>query len=467
MVETVVYAIGDGPVVVQGSVNVEDFLLDLVDAANVKKGFLLAGERGLGKIFGRGRGPNGDADIAALAQILPCGVDIRLQIRGQNCTAYCIADRRPAFTECRDVVDVQDSKPLTDALFEIVVGNEFAKGVGSCRKAGRNGDAGAGQAPDHLAERGILTADAGDIVHAALRKINDAIDQFLLPCFGPALVKNRQAMGVHKVFFVSDQTGVTVETLGHSLLEQFDDNEFDTETVPFVDTVEKARSVARRIDEAARSSDSRPIVFASLVQDEIRSVVLKSNGLVLDFFDAYLGPLEAELESVSSHRLRRAHGIDDSAGYNQRIDATNFALAADDGHRPDLYDRADIILVGVSRSGKTPTCLYLALQYGIFAANYPLADDELEEGRLPGVLTAQEGKLYGLTIRPDQLQNIRQKRRAEGQYASAQQVSFELRAAESLFRRRGIPFLDTTHSSIEEIASTILSQAGLVRRVRA
>ena len=274
-------------------------------------------------------------------------------------------------------------------------------------------------------------------------------------------------MQVHKVFFVSDQTGVTVETLGHSLLEQFEDKQFETETVPFVDTIDKARRVAARIDAAAAADERRPIVFASLVQDEIRAVVLESNGLVLDFFDAYLGPLEAELKSESSHRLRRAHGIDDSAGYNQRIDATNFALAADDGHRPDLYERADVILVGVSRSGKTPTCLYLALQYGIFAANYPLAEDELEELKLPAVLASHEHKLYGLTIRPEQLQNIRQKRRAEGQYASAQQVSFELRAAESLFQRRGIPFLDTTHSSIEEIASTILSEAGLVRRVRA
>lgn len=275
-------------------------------------------------------------------------------------------------------------------------------------------------------------------------------------------------MDVHKVFFVSDQTGVTVETLGYSLLEQFEDKQFETVTVPFVDTIEKAKRVAARINDVAGTTGRRPIVFASLVQDEIREVVLReANGLVLDFFDVFLGPLESELKSASLHRLRRGHGIDDSDGYNQRIDATNFALAADDGHRPDLYERADIVLVGVSRSGKTPTCLYLALQYGIFAANYPLSADELEEQKLPVVLTTHERKLYGLTIKPERLQNIRQRRRAEGKYASAQQVSFELRAAESLFQRRGIPFLDTTHSSIEEIASTILSEAGLVRRVRA
>lgn len=274
-------------------------------------------------------------------------------------------------------------------------------------------------------------------------------------------------MLVYKVFFVSDQTGVTVETLGHSLLEQFEGTAFDTVTVPFVDSVTKAEQVAARIDQCASEEGRRPIVFASLVQDDIRAALLRSNGLVLDFFETYLGPLEAELESQSSHTLRRDHGIHDSSGYNQRIEATNFALATDDGHGSDHYPRADIILVGVSRSGKTPTALYLALQYGIFAANYPLTGDEFESTALPKSLAAYNDKLYGLTINAERLQSIRRERRAEGRYASPGQVSFELRAAETLFRRNNIPYIDTTHSSIEEIASTILSEAGLVRRVRA
>lgn len=280
-------------------------------------------------------------------------------------------------------------------------------------------------------------------------------------------MKNSQTMRTHKVFFVSDQTGVTVETLGHSLLEQFEGLRFETVTVPFVDSVEKAEQVAARINRAASEEPQRPIVFASLVQDEVRAALLRCNGLVLDFFDAYLAPLEAELKSQSSHTLRRDHGIDDSSGYNQRIEATNFALTADDGSAPDLYAKADLILIGVSRSGKTPTCLYLALQYGIFAANYPLTGNEFEGTRLPRALSGYESKLYGLTIKPERLQSIRWKRRSEGQYASAGQVSYELRAAESMYRRHRIPYIDTTHSSIEEIASTILSVAGLERRVRA
>lgn len=268
------------------------------------------------------------------------------------------------------------------------------------------------------------------------------------------------------VFFVSDQTGVTAETLGHSLLTQFDGVEFKSVTVPFVDTVDKAIQVARRIDLTASKSGLRPIVFTSFVQDEVRAPLLRCQGLVLDFFEAFLAPLEAELKEMSSHKLGKAHGMQDSTSYNSRIDATNFAIEADDGHTIKHYDRADVILTGVSRSGKTPTCLYLALQYGIFAANYPLAEEDLETHRLPNSLGPFTEKLYGLTIAPARLRQIRLERRSVGRYASAQQVSFELRAAEALYKRYNIPYIDTTHTSIEEIASTILNETGVERRVR-
>jgi regulator of PEP synthase PpsR (kinase-PPPase family) len=274
-------------------------------------------------------------------------------------------------------------------------------------------------------------------------------------------------MARRTVFFVSDQTGVTAETLGHSLLTQFDGVEFTQVTLPFVDTLDKARKVAEKIERIGAVEGVRPIVFVSIMQDEVREPLMSSNALVLDFFQAFLAPLEAELDAKSSHTLGRAHGMFDIKGYDLRIDATNFAMAADDGHAPASYEQADVILIGVSRSGKTPTCLYLALQYGIFAANYPLAEEDLESGRLPAVLEPFRGKLYGLTISPERLRQIRLERRAVGRYASTQQVSFELRAAEALFKRYRISHIDTTHSSIEEIASTILDQTGVERRVRA
>lgn len=271
-------------------------------------------------------------------------------------------------------------------------------------------------------------------------------------------------MAERTVYLVSDQTGVTAETLGHSLLTQFDGVEFRTVTVPFVNTVDKAIQVTRRINRNADRTGTRPIVFTSFVQDDIRAPLLASTGLVLDFFSAFLGPLEDELEMKSSHTLGRAHGMADLTRYDSRIDAMNFAMDADDGHGIRHYDRADVVLTGVSRSGKTPTCIYLALQYGVFAANYPLAEEDLESGELPGVLRGFRGKLYGLTIATARLRQIRYERRPEGRYASAQQVSYELRSAERLFKRLGIPFIDTTHCSIEEIASTILSETGVERR---
>lgn len=274
-------------------------------------------------------------------------------------------------------------------------------------------------------------------------------------------------MAQRKVYFVSDQTGVTVETLGHSLLEQFGHIEFDTVTVPFVDNVDKAKQVAARIDAVAKREQKRPIVIASLVQDEVRAPLLGCDGLVLDFFAAFLGPLETELGSQSTHTLRKRRGLYDSQGYNLRIEATNYAVACDDGNGAEHYDRADVILLGVSRSGKTPTCLYLALQYGIFAANYPLAEDDLESGRLPASLEGSRKRLYGLTISPERLRQIRLERRSGGRYSSPRQISYELRATEMLFQRFGIRYTDTTYSSVEEIASTIMSEAGLERHVRA
>ncbi len=268
------------------------------------------------------------------------------------------------------------------------------------------------------------------------------------------------------VFFVSDQTGVTAETLGHSLLTQFGGQEFRQVTLPFIDSVDKAKEVVAKIDAAGESSDLRPIVFSTLVQDQFRSILAQANGLHLDIFDVFLAPLEHELGEQPSEAPGKAHGMSDIDAYMKRIEATNFALANDDGGVSRNYDMADVILLGVSRSGKTPTCLYLALQYGVYAANYPLTDEEFESGKLPDFLLQQKRKLFGLTIRPERLRQIRKERRAIGKYSSAQQVRFELRETDKLLKRYGIPNVDTTEFSIEEIASLILESTGVERRVR-
>lgn len=273
-------------------------------------------------------------------------------------------------------------------------------------------------------------------------------------------------MNHRTVFFVSDQTGVTAETLGHSLLTQFDGLKFRGVTVPFINTHDKANECVRRINLTAEVEGSRPIVFATMVQDDLREIISTSHGLVLDFFGAFIGPLERELEIASSHATGMAHGMADQRSYTRRIDAMNYALEHDDGSTTRDYSKADIILVGVSRSGKTPTCLYMALRYGLFAANYPLTEEEFERMKLPAPLERHRERLFGLTIAARRLQQIRQERRPESNYASARQVSFELRSAEALFARYGIPHLDTTECSVEEIASQVLDRTGLLNRMQ-
>jgi [pyruvate, water dikinase]-phosphate phosphotransferase / [pyruvate, water dikinase] kinase len=236
------------------------------------------------------------------------------------------------------------------------------------------------------------------------------------------------------IFFVSDQTGVTAETMGHSLMTQFEGQEFRPVTLPFVSSVDKAQEAVRRINRAHEEEGVRPIIFSTLVQDELREIVMTANGLFLDFFAAFVGPLENELNTRSTHRAGRAHGIADLAAYTTRINATNFALANDDGTGND-YAHADVILVGVSRSGKTPTCLYMALQYGVFAANYPLTEEDLEAGKLPERLQSYRRKLYALTIAPERLQQIRNERRPESRYSS-RAMPFRLSTPRSARSRR-------------------------------
>lgn len=269
------------------------------------------------------------------------------------------------------------------------------------------------------------------------------------------------------ICFVSDRTGVTSETMGHSLLSQFEGLRFRTVTMPFVSSVEQARGVVGRINTIAQQEGSRPIIFCTLVDDQVRATVKQANGLFLDFFAAFLGPLETELAMASAHASGRAlHGASSDPTYTARINAVNFALANDDGAGARNYRSADVILIGVSRSSKTPTSLYMALQYGTFAANYPLAEEDLESGDLPSVLLPYRSKLYGLTIKPERLQQIRSERRPGSRYASAQQVLYEVRSADSLLQRLSVPFIDVTDCSIEEIASRILDQMGLVRHAR-
>ncbi len=268
------------------------------------------------------------------------------------------------------------------------------------------------------------------------------------------------------VFFISDRTGITAEVLGNSLLSQFEGIEFQRLTIPFVDSPEKIDSVIQQMNETAEREGRRPVVFSSIV-DEAMSERLRrnTNSLTLDLFQAFISPLESELEAKSSHAAGRSHGIANSHEYFARMDAINFAQSHDDGAATQELDRAQVILVGVSRCGKTPTSLYLALQFGIRAANYPFTPDDFAERALPATVLPHKDRLFGLTINPDRLHAIREERRPRSKYASLDNCRYEVRECEHLFERESIPMLDTTAKSIEEIATTITYRAKLRRHI--
>lgn len=264
-------------------------------------------------------------------------------------------------------------------------------------------------------------------------------------------------MTERSVFFVSDGTGITAETFGNSILAQFPAKARHVRR-PFIDTIDKADALVDEINAVAEREGRRPIVFMTLVEDSIRSVVAGPGckAMVMDMFSTFVEPLEVEFGVKSNHRIGRFSDASKSEEYHERIEAINFSLAHDDGQSARNLDIADVILVGVSRCGKTPTSLYLAMQHGIKAANYPLIPDDFERGHLPGTLAPFKRKCFGLTIDPERLAQIRNERRPGSRYASLANCRYEVGEAEAMMRRDGIEWLSTTHKSIEEIATTIL-----------
>jgi len=268
------------------------------------------------------------------------------------------------------------------------------------------------------------------------------------------------------VFFLSDRTGITAEMLGNSLLTQFEDFDFLRVTIPFVDTPERVAEAIRQVNETAQREGRRPLVISSVVDEAMSETIRRdAEALTLDLFQVFIQPLEAELGAKSSHAAGRSHGIANSHEYFARMEAINFTQAHDDGATTRDLEKAQVILVGVSRCGKTPTSLYLALQFGIRAANFPLTPDDFTDRRLPGSVVPHRAKLFGLTIQPERLREIREERRPGSKYAALDNCRFEVREAEALMTREGIPMLDTTTKSIEEIATTILHRAKLQRHI--
>ncbi len=270
---------------------------------------------------------------------------------------------------------------------------------------------------------------------------------------------------VRQIFIVSDGTAITAETLAHSIMTQFPNLSYNQTRLPFTDTVEKALEVVRQINAKGAADGLRPIIFTTFVDPEIMRTFNEAvSGHIIDLFRKFVGPLETELGMKSAHSIGQSHRIRDDVKYNRRIAAIDYTLQHDDGQTNRGLDEADVILVGVSRSGKTPTSLFLAMQFGLKVANYPLIPEDFDRGSLPEALIPLRDKLFGLSIRPERLSEIRNERRPNSRYASIENCRKEIEDAESLMVREGIRWLNSTTKSIEEISATIIAELGLDHR---
>ncbi|AFZ83643.1 PEP synthetase regulatory protein [Candidatus Kinetoplastibacterium blastocrithidii TCC012E] len=267
------------------------------------------------------------------------------------------------------------------------------------------------------------------------------------------------------VYLVSDSTGITAETFSNAVLSQFDTIKFKQIHLPFIFSIEKAKEVVNRINQNALDTGNPPIVFSTLVNHEIMNTVRSANGIFLDIFGTFVSNIEQLIGHKSNNSIGRSHNVTNTEKYRNRIDAINFSLSHDDGQFVHQLNQADVILVGVSRCGKTPTSLYLAMQYAIKAANFPLTPDDFERNTLPSTIIPYRNKIFGLSIHPERLSEVRNERRPNSSYSTIEQCRYEVTESEKMMRRDGIPWLSTTTKSIEEIATTVLHEIGLDRRL--
>lgn len=266
---------------------------------------------------------------------------------------------------------------------------------------------------------------------------------------------------IQNVFFISDSTGITIESLGHSLFTQFPDVTFDKKVFPFVTNKEDAEKAITHIKKVSAKAQTTPIVFTSLADEDLKRLFAANDISIIDIFSSFIPEMEVQLNTQASHSIGVTHGVGNTSGYLQRIEALNFALSHDDGMKLDTLEHADIVLTGVSRSGKTPTCLYLAMHYNLKTANYPLTDSDFDNSYLPETLRSSQQRVFGLTISPAQLSKIRAERKPNSKYASLEQCEFEIKKAETIFKNAKLPFIDTSSVSIEEIATTIIQRLNL------
>ena len=262
------------------------------------------------------------------------------------------------------------------------------------------------------------------------------------------------------VFFVSDSTGITAETLGSALLANFPGLPFSRHTIPFVDTIEGARAVARDVQRVSEPG-AQPVIFTTVKSADILAELQVPGAIVVDLLGGHLTELEVALGTTRSEQLGQFHGVGDIERYFARMRAVEYAIEHDDGQSGRALDIADVIIIAPSRCGKTPTTMYLALQYGLLVANYPLTDDDFPTDDLPRTVNRYAAKCFGLTTTPLRLSQVRHERRPNSVYSSLAQCTLELRRAEDLYRRNRVPFLNSSTKSVEEMSAVIMQSMRL------
>jgi [pyruvate, water dikinase]-phosphate phosphotransferase / [pyruvate, water dikinase] kinase len=257
------------------------------------------------------------------------------------------------------------------------------------------------------------------------------------------------------VFFLSDSTGISAETMGNALLIQFPDLRFERRLIPFISSVEEARRVVAILDAAADGAVA-PLAFSTTAVEEVRQELLRTKCPLIDFFGMHMDSVESILGAKGIRVAARLHGMGDVKRYNARMAAVEYAIEHDDGQSMRALDKADVILLAPSRCGKTPTTMYLALQHGIFVANYPLVDEDFQSAELPRPVRGLRNRCFGLTTTPARLSQVRNERRPNSRYASFEQCSYELREAEAMYRNHRLPVINSSTKSVEEMSTVIL-----------
>ena len=261
--------------------------------------------------------------------------------------------------------------------------------------------------------------------------------------------------GIVPVFFLSDSTGISAETMGNALLIQFPEMHFERRLIPFIVTAAEARRVVAVLD-AAADGPVTPIAFTTAATDEIRHILHTTRCPMIDFFELHMSRVEEVFGVTAKRHVAKLHGVGDIQRYNSRMAAIEYSIEHDDGQSIRALDRADVVLVAPSRCGKTPTTMYLALQHGLFVANYPLVEEDLDAAELPRPVRALRERCIGILADAKRLSEVRQARRPNSRYASIEQCRYELRQAEAMYHTNRIPVINSTTRSVEEMSTLII-----------